>query len=141
MSPSKRAPTAIAPEPVPVDSAPDDPDHLNLALVVGTLSSEPRRSELPSGSVLVAYEVSTPGPDGRRESVPVTWLDPRRPAALHADDEVVISGRVRRRFFRAGGATASRTEIVAEVVARAGSARAERAVAAVAARLASGGSR
>lgn len=29
---------------------------------------------------------------------------------------MVVLGRVRRRFFRAGGATASRTEVVAEMV-------------------------
>jgi hypothetical protein len=33
---------------------------------------------------------------------------------------------VRRRFFRAGGAVASRTEVEAEVVAKVGSARARR---------------
>ena len=38
---------------------------------------------------------------------------------LDAGDEVVVVGRVRRRFFRAGGATASRVEVEAEVVARA----------------------
>jgi single-strand DNA-binding protein len=35
---------------------------------------------------------------------------------------VVVSGRVRRRFFRAGGVTQSRTEVVAARVARVGSA-------------------
>ena len=33
-----------------------------------------------------------------------------------AGDEVVVVGRARRRFFRAGGATASRTEVVAAQV-------------------------
>jgi hypothetical protein len=38
---------------------------------------------------------------------------------LDAGDEVVIVGAVHRRFFRAAGATASRVEIEAELVARA----------------------
>jgi hypothetical protein len=39
--------------------------------------------------------------------------------ALDVGDEVVVLGSVRRRFFRAGGSTASRVEIEAEVVCRA----------------------
>ena len=35
---------------------------------------------------------------------------------LEEGDAVVVTGRVRRRFFRAGGATASRTEVVADAV-------------------------
>jgi single-strand DNA-binding protein len=38
-------------------------------------------------------------------------------AADHdVDETVVVVGRVRRRFYRAGGATQSRTEVVADVV-------------------------
>jgi len=40
-----------------------------------------------------------------------------------AGDEVVVTGRVRRRFYRAGGATQSRTEVVAHAVVRAGDGR------------------
>jgi single-strand DNA-binding protein len=36
---------------------------------------------------------------------------------------VVVVGRVRRRFFHAGGATQSRTEVVAETVLPAGQAK------------------
>ena len=102
---------------------------MNLAVVIGTLSSEPRRRDLPSGSVLVSYEVTTEEPD-RRCTVPVVWFDPARPPSLADGDEVVVVGRVRRRFFRSGGSTVSRTEVEARVVARAGSRRADRALAA-----------
>ena len=41
---------------------------------------------------------------------------------------MVAVGLVRRRFLRAGGATVSRTEVVADVVARAGTKAADRAI-------------
>ena len=40
----------------------------------------------------------------------------RRSQELDAGDEIVAFGRVRRRFFRSGGGTASRVEIEAEHV-------------------------
>jgi single-strand DNA-binding protein len=91
---------------------------MNLAILRGTLSSDPVERVLPSGSRLLTYEVTVPASgDAAAESVPVAWLDPpARVPALAAGDEVVVVGRVRRRFFRAGGATASRTEVVAEAV-------------------------
>jgi single-strand DNA-binding protein len=42
---------------------------------------------------------------------------PGEPAVVHDEGtELLVTGRVRRRFFRAGGATQSRTEVVAEAV-------------------------
>ena len=49
----------------------------------------------------------------------MTFVDP--PAAvrrLDAGHEVIVVGHVRRRFFRSGGATQSRTEVVAEGLIR-----------------------
>ena len=57
---------------------------------------------------------------GRQLGVPVTVVVPettteRARELLRLEGaEVVVVGRVRRRFFRAGGATASRTEVVAD---------------------------
>ena len=101
------------------DQAVDGPlaGDLDLAVVVGTLSRDPGVQDLPSGSRLVRYEVTvrdrTPA-----DSVPVSWFDPSRPPKLAAGDRVVVVGRVRRRFFRAGGATRSATEVVASAVSR-----------------------
>ena len=98
------------------------PPGTNLVVLRGTLSRAPELRSLPSGDSLVAYEVTVrPDADGgsvpRAESVPVSWFEPPASAArLRAGDEVVVVGRVRRRFFRAGGATASRTEVVADRV-------------------------
>ena len=62
---------------------------------------------------------------------PASWVE-----SLEPGEEVVVVGRVRRRFFRAAGAAASRVEVEADVVARARDRRrvqaaAKRALAAV----------
>lgn len=90
----------------------------NTVVLVGTLSSEPRRSELGSGTVLIRLEVTTPGTDGgRADSVPVAWFDPpARSGALAAGDGVVVVGRVRRRWFGGPGGARSATEVVAHEV-------------------------
>jgi hypothetical protein len=90
----------------------------NLVLVRGTLSGPPRPRELPSGSLVVAYDVTVPRPDGSRaDTVPVSWFDPPSAAtALDAGEEVVVLGRVSRRFFRQAGGTGSRTDVVADAV-------------------------
>lgn len=85
---------------------------MNVVLLQGVLSSEPRERTLASGSTLIAWEVTTPDGDQKR-SVPVVWFDPTRTVRMvGAGDEVVVLGSVRRRFFRAGGATTSRTEVI-----------------------------
>lgn len=105
---------------------------MNVVILQGTLSCPPIARDLPSGDHLVAYEVTTRPDDGPALSVPVCWFDPPKSAAALAEGaEVVVTGRVRRRFFRAGGTTASRTEVVATAVVPVGRrARVERAVAA-----------
>lgn len=114
----RRSSTAEAPSPLGPVGAP--PPGTNLVVLRGVLSREPEVRALPSGSTLVAYEltVRADGPDAARaESVPVCWFDPPAAATGFADGaDVVVVGRVRRRFFRAGGATASRTEVVADRV-------------------------
>jgi single-strand DNA-binding protein len=88
----------------------------NLVVLRGTLVADPRLRELPSGSVLTQFDVTTRDGSGT-QSVPVAWFEPPSsgvPAA--AGDDVVVIGSVRRRFFRVGGATQSRTEVVAEQV-------------------------
>ena len=88
-------------------------DTNNLVLLRGTLTRDPLERTLPSGDVVTQLEVTT-CVDGRRVSAPV---------AVHAadvrfaeGDEVVVTGHVSRRFFRAGGVTQSRTEVIAAEV-------------------------
>ena len=98
------------------------------------MSRAPRRRELPSGSVLVELDVTARCECGA-SSVPVVWFDPgARADSLRAGDAVLVVGQVRRRFFRAGTTTQSRTEVVAQrVVAGSRRAHVTRALADVAA--------
>lgn len=108
-------------------------DANNLAVLRGVVSSEPRRRELPSGSAVTNIEVTTRG-DLVTASVPIVVHG--GPVDLVAGDEVIVIGYVQRRFFRAGGVTQSRTEVVASQVVPARRRRtAERAIAAAAALL------
>jgi single-strand DNA-binding protein len=88
----------------------------NLVVLRGTVSGEPRARDLPSGSTLLQLDLTTRD-DAGTQSVPVAWFDPPAGAAeLATGTDVVVVGTVRRRFFRAGGATQSRTEVVADRV-------------------------
>ena len=71
---------------------------MNITVLHGTLSSEPKHRLLPSGDELITYEVTTELADGAA-SVPVAWLRPSRPPAVAAGDAVVVIGHVRRRFL------------------------------------------
>lgn len=86
----------------------------NLSVLVGTLSRPAELRHLPSGEHALALEV-TVRPEGQAaESVPVAWLGaPAAAASWDTGEEVLVVGRVRRRFFRAGGVTQSRTEVAA----------------------------
>jgi single-strand DNA-binding protein len=100
----------------------------NVAVLVGPLARPAEARELPSGDRLVAYEVTVPRESGRAESVPVVWFDaPASAGTLDVDERVVVVGRVRRRFFRSGAGTQSRTEVVADAVVPARQARRARA--------------
>jgi single-strand DNA-binding protein len=105
-------------------SAPDaassqDAASFNVAVVRGACSSPPEIRVLPSDQRLAQLQITT-RIGGRAMSVPVSVLEPATwVEGLDAGDEVVVLGSVRRRFFRAGGSTASRVEIEAEVVCRA----------------------
>ena len=92
---------------------------MNRVFLRGRLSRPAQQRVLESGTVIVNYEVTVTRDDGPADTVPVMWADPPANAgadAFDAGDEVVVVGRVRRRFFRAGGGTQSRTEVVADVV-------------------------
>ena len=88
----------------------------NLVVLRGTLVGDVRTRELPSGSVVSQFDVTTRD-DGGTSSVPVAWFNPP-PAGVpvRVGEELVIVGTVHRRFFRAAGVTQSRTEVVAERV-------------------------
>ncbi|TFH20425.1 MAG: hypothetical protein E4H05_02345 [Acidimicrobiales bacterium] len=93
----------------------------NVAVLRGAVRGEPVSRALPAGGVVVQFDVLTAvATHGAisNATVPVAWNDP--PARLLAcvvdGTELIVVGRVQRRFFRVGGATQSRTEVVAESV-------------------------
>jgi single-strand DNA-binding protein len=90
---------------------------MNVVVLLGRLSRPAEERVLPSGDRLVQLELTVPRPNDKAESVPIVCFDaPATVAGLDVDEEVLVVGRVRRRFFRAGGFTQSRTEVVADQV-------------------------
>jgi single-strand DNA-binding protein len=89
---------------------------MNVVVLQGVLSRPAEWRELPSGDTLVAYEVTTRDAEGRARTVPVAWPSGPARALLDQGTEVVVTGMVQRRYFRAGGSTQSRTEVVASAV-------------------------
>src|SRR3546814_20389934 len=83
----------------------------NLSILVGTLTRAPEARTLPSGDTVLALELSVRPEGGPAESVPVARFD-APPAVLEwpSGQELAVVGRVRRTFFRAGGATRSTTD-------------------------------
>jgi len=84
---------------------------VNLVVVQGVVRDDPVARSLSSGQQVISFELAVRTSDETLESVPVVVFDTA--CAVGPDDEVVVIGRVRKRFFRAGGATQSRTEVVA----------------------------
>ncbi|MBO0715448.1 MAG: single-stranded DNA-binding protein [Acidimicrobiales bacterium] len=90
---------------------------VNVAVLRGRLSRPATSRVLPSGDRLASFEVTVEQAGLRAETVPVVWFDaPASVASLDVGELVVVVGRVRRRFFRAGDQTQSRTEVVADRV-------------------------
>jgi hypothetical protein len=99
---------------------------LNVVVLQGRVTRAAEERPLPSGDSLVTLDLTVPGgidTDGtarKAESVPLAWFDP--PAwvrAVEVDAELVVVGRVKRRFYRAAGKgpLQSRTEVIVEAAA------------------------
>jgi single-strand DNA-binding protein len=102
---------------------------MNLVVVDGVLTKPAQDRELPSGSRLLTLDVTVRPAEGPAESLPVAWFDaPAWASSLDQGTPIVVVGRVRRRFFKAGGVTQSRTEVVADRVVRATDTRRVRAL-------------
>jgi single-strand DNA-binding protein len=87
---------------------------VNVVVVQGVLSSAPRARELPSGDRIGTFEVTVRDPGWPTETVPVSWLlVPEAALRWPPGTNVVVCGRVRRRFFGGARGRTSRTEIVA----------------------------
>ena len=91
---------------------------MNIVLLHGVLSREPEIRELPSGDHVASFDLTVRDDGYDTDVVPVSWHDAPVTTLdrLEPGGELIVTGRVRRRFFRAGGATQSRTEVVASAV-------------------------
>jgi single-strand DNA-binding protein len=97
---------------------------VNVAVVRGTCSSPVEVRVLPSGSTLALVQLTSREDGAAATSVPVVaWDPPAWVEELDTGDEVVALGRVRRRFFRSATGSASRVEVEAATLARAGDRR------------------
>jgi single-strand DNA-binding protein len=101
----------------------DAPVARNEVCLTGRLGAAPDKRALPSGDVLVSFRVVVGRPPpgrGARERAPT--VDTIECAAWRGDvrrivlgwspgDVVEVTGALRRRFWRGGAGTASRTEV------------------------------
>jgi single-strand DNA-binding protein len=99
-------------------------DEINEVLLRGRLSGTPEERVLPSGDAVWTFRVvigrpreSEARPASRRARVDTlecaVWSGRvrRAVAGWHDGDVVEVGGALRRRFFKAGGATVSRVEV------------------------------
>jgi single-strand DNA-binding protein len=104
------------------DVVEDPAEAVNEVRLVGRLAADPQLRELPSGDAVwnlrVVVERAAPAgrekPRQRVDSLEcAVWSGRLRKQVekWQAGDVVEVSGAMRRRFFRAGGATASRVEV------------------------------
>ncbi len=101
----------------------------NLVQLVGTVRTDPEWHPRKA-SQACCFELTVdagPGPPAR---VPVAWVDPpRRADIVRAGCRLVVVGQLSQRFFRVGGRTLARTEVLAQDVVPARSRqRADRAL-------------
>lgn len=85
---------------------------------VTTIASE---RELPSGDLVVQFRIAITRPEGGVDTIDLeSWsAKTRRTASSLKDGEwVEISGSIRRRFWRSGGALASRWQVVTTEIKR-----------------------
>ena len=89
----------------------------NLVVLRGLIRQDPEFRVLASGDELMSLDLTVRSGEAPAESVPVVWANPTATAVkLVEGDDVVVVGRIRRRFFRAGGSTATRTEVHADII-------------------------
>lgn len=93
--------------------------HLNVAVLRGRVAAPPQSYDARDASRVISFDLVTVG-DAGREVTPVSWFDPPAWAdELDAGDEVIVVGRVRKRFVRVGRTTRPFTDVVTHHAARA----------------------
>lgn len=87
---------------------------MNVVVIQGVVLNAPVERILGSGEFATSFDVVTESDEGRF-TVPVNWITAVK-TLLQEGEEVMVCGNVRRRFYRAGGAVQSRTEVLAKQV-------------------------
>ena len=90
---------------------------LNMAIAMGNLAKPAQVRALPNGLMFAYFDLQVRTADQSLETVPVAMFDaPAQVPEWTTGQGLLAVGRVRRRFFRNGGVTQSRTELVADQV-------------------------
>ena len=123
------------------DAVLDEPAQTrNEVVLVGRVSAPAEERELPSGDVIATWRVVVARPPAKRPRADggrtvtidtidcVAWTGPLRRTArgLAAGDVVSVEGSLRKRYWQAGAATASRCEVEVMRVRRLAQAQASR---------------
>jgi single-strand DNA-binding protein len=86
-----------------------------MVIVIGNLAKTVEIRSLPSGVSIANFDLVVPQLDGTPDTVPVALFEaPDEALQWEPGGPLLVIGRVRRRFFRVGPSTQSRTEVVAE---------------------------
>src|SRR6266545_3107775 len=95
---------------------------VNVVVLAGTIAADPVERRMPSGEGCTEIRLSVPEPGRRLLPLPVVaWhaeVGKKRLKGLRKDDEVLVYGRLVRRFYRSGAGARSLTEVVASGLKR-----------------------
>jgi single-stranded DNA-binding protein len=95
---------------------------VNVVVLAGTLATDPIERRMPSGEECTELRLSVPEPGRRLLPLPVVaWhgeVGKKHLHDLHQGDEVLVFGRLVRRFYRRGAGARSLTEVVASGLKR-----------------------
>lgn len=95
---------------------------VNVVVIAGTVAADPITRAMPSGDLVTEIRVAVP--DRPRSTLPLpvaAWhgtVDDDVVLAIVRGDEVLVHGRLVRRFYRSGTGARSLTEIVASGIRR-----------------------
>ena len=95
---------------------------VNVVVLAGTIATDPVERRMPSGEECTEIRLSVPEPGRRLLPLPVVaWhaeIGKKHLRELRQGDEVLLFGRLIRRFYRSGAGARSITEVVASGLKR-----------------------
>jgi len=95
---------------------------VNVVVLAGVIAADPVERRMPSGEECTEIRLSVPEPERRLLPLPVAaWhaeVGRKQLNGLRKGDEVLVYGRLVRRFYRSGAGARSLTEVVASGIKR-----------------------